>query len=105
MNISSEHIASKKKVGHLGTRPVIEVSTTGGLHLVVTMKNGALETLGTGPHRAVARYIAEKQARNSKEEIQWTDLSKADHIPPEFFADILPQYEELTERMRSVSKR
>jgi hypothetical protein len=104
MNITAEHIASKKKVGEYKGRPVIEVATTGGLHLIVTGKGGGIETMGSGPHRAVARYIADKYARAEHDKIHWTDLAKADYVAPEHFADILPAYEELTEKIRALPK-
>ena len=102
MNITKEHIANKRQVGTYKGNPVMEISTTGGLHLVVTMKGGSLETLGTGSHRAIARFIADKQAKTDKNEIKWTSLSKSDHVPYECFAHLLPVYEELTQRMRSL---
>lgn len=98
MNISSEHILSKKKVGKIGNVPVIEIATTGGLHLVFAAKGGKFENLGAGPHRAVARHIAQKR----EPEIQWTDLSKADYIEPEHFQGLIPRYEGLTARIRSL---
>lgn len=98
MDIKKEHIASKKVVGKLDGKNVFELATTGGLHLIIADKNGKPEAIGTGPHRAVSRYIAEK--RNP--EIQWTELSKADHIEPIFFQHLIPQYEELTDQLISI---
>lgn len=97
MNLTAEHIASKKKIGQLNGKPVIELVTTGGLHMVVTASGGGFETLGTGPHRAVARHIAMKRERD----IMWTELSKSDHVDIEHFEWCLPRYEALTDRIRS----
>lgn len=97
MDITPEHIAHKKRVGRIGHSPVIELATTGGLHLIVTARNGVSEVLGAGPHRAVARFIAKKK----EPEIMWTELSKADWVPVEHFADVLPFYEEYTNAMRA----
>lgn len=98
MDITSDQIASKKRVGRIGDMPVIELATTGGLHLIVVARGGKGEVLGTGPHRAVARFIAKK--RESK--IEWTELEKSDYVPVECFsADILPRYEALTDSIRS----
>lgn len=97
MDIREEEVAYKKKVGKLDGHPVIEVGLKGGLHLLFHAKNGKIETLGAGPHRAVARHIAKKK---TEDKIEFTDLSKADHIEPEHFADVLPYYEALTDAMR-----
>lgn len=98
MQIEERHIAFKKKVGKIGDSPVFELATTGGLHLIVGTRGGKFETLGTGPHRAVARHIARKHAP----EIQWSELSKADHVEEAHFAHLLPRYEELTDQMRKL---
>lgn len=97
MDIAADQISSKKRVGKIGTSPVLELATSGGLHLIVCARNGKAEVLGTGPHRAVARFIAKK--RESK--IEWTDLNKSDYVDPAFFQDILPQYEEQTNEYRA----
>jgi hypothetical protein len=94
MNLTPDHIESKKRIGTLGNSPVFELTTTGGLHLVVAARGGKeAEVLGTGPHRAVARFIAKK--RNKDLEI--SELSKADHIEPIYFEHLLPKYEEITD--------
>lgn len=98
MDIPTEQIAYKKKVGKLDGNPVIELATTGGLHLVVTARGGKVETLGTGPHRAVARHIAKKR----QPEIQWTELAKADHVEEVYMTPVLPKYEALTLEMRKL---
>jgi hypothetical protein len=100
MNLIADHISYKKNVGTLKGKPVIELATTGGLHMIVTAQNGGVETLGTGPHRGVARYIAEQH----EPDIIWTELSKADYLDPEHFAFCLPAYQELTERMRRLGQ-
>lgn len=97
MNIDARQLAAKpKKVGKKDGKDVMEVSTKGGLHLIVSAKDGGFETLGTGPHRAVARHIAKKRAP----EIIWTELSKADHVELEHFEQHLPKYEALTSAIR-----
>lgn len=97
MDISPEMIAYKKRVGKIGNSPVIELATTGGLHLIVCARNGVAEVLGTGPHRAVARFIAKKR----EDKIEWSDLNKSDYVDPVFFQDLLPQYEALTNEART----
>lgn len=95
--ISPELISYKKRVGHIGTNPVFELATTGGLHLIVTARGGKSEVLGTGPHRAVARFIAKRKESG----IFWSDLNKSDHVPIEHFAEFLEEYESLTNQLRS----
>lgn len=99
MQIDQAQLAGKpRKVGTRAGKPVMELATKGGLHLIVSSRDGRFETLGTGPHRAVARFIAKKKAP----EIQWTDLSKADHIEPEHFMHLVPRYEALTQELRKA---
>jgi hypothetical protein len=98
MNIRSVEIASKKHIGSLKGRPVFEIATKGGYHLVCSPKGAGIEYLGAGPHRAVARFIAKKRERDLK----ISDLAKADHVEPEFFQHLLPQCEALTDQLNSV---
>lgn len=98
--ISQDQIAYRKKVGKLGTASVVEIGLIGGLHLIAKASpGGKAEILGAGPHRAVARHIALK--RNP--EIEFTDLNKADHIEPQYFEDLLPRYETLTDEFHGKS--
>lgn len=76
----------------------MEFSTKGGFHIVVAPKGNSFETLGTGPHRAVARHIARKHHKD----IQWTDLAKGDWIDPAHFESIVPKYEAITNQMRKL---
>lgn len=101
MNIKPEEIEYKKKVGRLGQSPVIEVGLKGGLHLIFAQRGGSFETLGAGPHRAVARFIAGKK---SEGKVEWTDLNKADHIEPVFFEHLLPKYEAMTDAFRAAGQ-
>jgi hypothetical protein len=98
--ITADQIAYKKKVGKLGDNPVLEVGLIGGLHMIVKARAGKTEILGAGPHRAVARHIAKR--RNP--DIEYTELSKADHIEPQFYESLLPKYEELTDQLRSAQE-
>lgn len=98
MNITSAHIESKRQIGTLKGRPVVEIATTGGLHLIVTPNGTGVTTLGAGPHRAVARHIAKK--RNP--DLQFTMLEKSEDVAIEYFEDVLPQCESLTDHCNSV---
>jgi isocitrate lyase len=100
MNLTENQIKAKKRVGRIGSNPVVELITKGGLHMIVAAKSGGFETLGVGSHRAVARHIAGQKA-----DITWTELSKADPVAAEHFAHILPKYEALTEQIRAAQGR
>lgn len=96
LNLDPVHIKYKKKVGSVNTNPVFEVLTTGGLYMEILGKGAAFEVIGTGPHRGVARYIAEQRHTG----IQWNDLAKADWQDPASFAFLLPKYIALTDAFR-----
>lgn len=98
MQIGSKDIAYKKRVGTLGTRPVFQVGTKGGLHVMVMIKNGVVETIAAGPHAAVCRHIAKKRY----DDIVFTDLAKGDYVDPSAFQHLLPQFEALTDRLRQI---
>lgn len=96
--IKQDQIEYKKKVGRIGQAPVWEVGLIGGLRLIAKMgSDGRSEILGAGPHRAVARHIAKK--RNS--ELEYTEIAKSDHVETAYFSDILPAFEELTDKLRN----
>jgi hypothetical protein len=101
MNITERHIASKKRIGTLNGKPVVEVVTSGGLYMVVYQKSGTVETLGTGPHRAVARYIAKKREPT----LEISELSKSDHIEDIQFMALVPKFEKLTDDLNAIARR
>lgn len=95
MDIKPNEIVYKKEVGRYRGDAVVELTTRGGLHMIV--RGGSKpETLGVGSHRAIARHIAAK-----KKEIEWTELSKAELLDPASFSDLLVKYESLTESIRN----
>lgn len=95
MNIPAAQIELKKKVGTAKGKDVWHVKTKGGLHLI-TDAGGRL--LGSGPHRSVARFLAQK----FEPDVVFTELSKSDHYDYDDFKHLVPEYEELTERMRKL---
>jgi hypothetical protein len=100
MNITAAQLAGKpKKIGKKGDKDIMHVATKGGLHMVVAQKGAGFETLGTGPHPGVAKFIANRRYGS---EISWSDLNKADYVDPIHFADCLPKYEALTDAMRKL---
>ena len=76
-------------------KPVLEVETIGGLFLVVMEKNGKVETLGVGPHRAVSRHIA--KMRNASFMIN--ELAKSeDGVTLAQFEHLLQSYSDITDK-------
>lgn len=98
MNITANHIASKRVIGKLKGKDVHELLTTGGLHIVAVSEGGKTRVLGTGPHRGVARYIAEK----NEPSLIITELSKSDALDPVTLMNEVPKYEALTKHMQSL---
>jgi hypothetical protein len=99
MKISNNEIAFRKKVGKSGAADVFHIKTIGGLHLMVKNKtSGGSEVLGSGPHRAVARHLADQYDSG----VSWTELSKGEHYDIADFQHILPKYQELTEQLRKA---
>jgi hypothetical protein len=79
MNVTKEQLACRpKEIGQYKGLPVMEVNTSGGLYMVFAVrKNGSTETLGTGSHRAIARFVAERE----HPEIKITELHKNEDLP------------------------
>lgn len=98
--VTEKHIASKKRIGTLDNKPVVELVTTGGLYMVVMNKNGQVETLGTGPHRAVARFLAKKREPS----LVVTELSKSDWLDEASILSVAPKYEALTDRFNQLAR-
>lgn len=98
MDISPSQIVFKKKIGLCKKGDVVYAKTKGGLHMVFVPPHDGKkpEFLGFGPHKAVARHIAEE----NEPDLQWTELSKADHYDLPDFEHLLPEYRELTNSVR-----
>lgn len=95
MNITEEQLAEKPKaVGTLKGQKIFHVSTKGGFHMVVKPDGAGFETLGVGPHPAIARHIAQKH----QPEIAWTELSKAQYVDPS--SAVVAKYEAITAQFR-----
>jgi hypothetical protein len=96
ISLDEKQLKSKpKKVGTLKGKPVFAIQTKGGLSLVA---DSAGHILSCGPHRAIARNIAEK----SEPTIEWTDLEKSGYIDPASYEFLLPKYTELTNALRKM---
>jgi hypothetical protein len=100
MDITPKQLeGSPKKIGLLRGKSVMAIKTKGGLSLILVDKgSGKWSTLSCGPHRAIARNIAEK----SEPTIEWTDLEKSGYIDPASYEFLLPKYTELTNALRKM---
>ncbi len=93
MKIDQTQLKGKpKQVGSLDGKPVHSLETKGGLHILAS----AGEIISAGPHRAVARHIAQKQ----HPAIKFSELSKSDFCPEESYLHLIPKYEALTLRLQ-----
>jgi len=97
VQITQNEIEFKRKVGKSGSRDIYHVKTRGGLH-VMARSDGTV--LGAGPHRAVARHLAQK----FEPDAEWTELSKSDHVDFDVFAHLVPKYEAITVQMRAIQE-
>jgi hypothetical protein len=99
MNISAKELAYKKRIGKTSKgRTLFGVGTIGGLHMVVAVGGGKMETLGAASHPALARHIASK----NDSDVEFDDLAKSEQIDPIHFGDLLESYIELTNQIREA---
>lgn len=77
---------------------VFEVCTKGGLIMVATKKGSKMNTLGVGPHRGIARYIAGQKMGKS---LHITELSKSETSVVKSCQN-LSEYWSLTDRLNSL---
>ena len=97
LNLEPVHIKTKKQVGKVNSNPVFEVLTTGGLYMNILGKGAGFEVIGTGPHRGVARYIAEQKQPG----VEWNDFAKSEFIDPAHFMFLIPKYTDLTDAFQA----
>lgn len=98
MNISKDQLQYRKRIGHIGSRSVIEVGVIGGLKIVALQESsGKLKTLGAGSHRAIARFLAKK----AEPSMEIDELEKSDEVNPNDFKDLLPFWQTVTNNMRA----
>ena len=86
MIITEDQISEKKVAGKAGGgSPVLYIVSKGGLHAFFTRKEGAIESLGAAPHKAIAMWMAEKRDPDltwskeflSKSEYERMDIAKS----------------------------
>jgi hypothetical protein len=92
-------LRTPKRIGHTDEGDdVFEVCTKGGLVMVATKKGQKMTTLGVGPHRAVARYIASQKMGGK---LHITELSKSEGFVVKSCPNI-EEYWSLTDRLNSL---
>jgi hypothetical protein len=98
MRIPTNEIEFKRAVGKVKGKVLWHVKTRGGLHLMA-LDGG--EVVGAASHRAVARHIAQQHEPG----LEWTELSKGEWAALSDYEFCLPEYQELTDRMRTLQKK
>ena len=101
MQISMSQMSNKPhKIGKLGDSDVYETVTKGGLVMIATGKgDGKIsKVLGVGPHKAVARAVAQKREKD----LQITALTKSQQGDTLYTQQILPEYISLTARVNGL---
>lgn len=104
MDVSEDEVVpgSRKRVGKLGSDPVVQVTLKGGLNLVFARVNGKISAIGAGSHPAIARHLAKKK----HQDIVWQYLNKSEYVPENAFQHLLPKYQLITEQYdRALQKR
>lgn len=98
-NISSVQIQNKEQIGELNGQDVYEIVTKGGLYLdVVLKKDGKLNVLSTGSHKAIARHIAQKDNPSLK----ITKLTKSESLPKSILEANLQEFIALTKTLQEL---
>lgn len=101
MHVRAQEIDYQKTIGSLNGRPVIEIGTKGGYHIICSPSGRKVDYLGVGPHRRVARFMAKKRAPDLK----ITELEKSDDIDPVHFQHLMPQYEAMLQALIDAEAR
>lgn len=97
MNLPSNEFVYRKRIGKMGSKPVIGIGMIGGLHLVAAQsEDGGISVLGAGSHPGVARHIAKKYAPD----VEYDMLEKSEPLQLADFQDILPFWEAVTNKIR-----
>lgn len=103
MNIDEKQLAQKpKKIGKIDGKDVFSAVLKGGYNMIVTKDGSKTETLGVGSHIAIARAAAERIAARTSRNVEWTELSKSEWLPPQTYAHLVDKYEEETNQIRTM---
>jgi hypothetical protein len=99
VQIAQKHIAYKKRIGTCRDgSPAIEVCTRGGLYLVLVHKDGKAKTIGAGSHRAVARWLAEK----NEDGLRIEELSKSDSLELPSILSVADKYQRAVDALNKL---
>lgn len=99
-SIEPKHLDGKPKIiGKIDGQDMYQLKTKGGLYMITKAKGKSFELLACAPHPAVGRALVNKKYDN----VEFTALSKADHVDEAHYALLLPDYENLTDRMRDLN--
>ena len=93
MKITSDQIEKKAIAGKTKDgRPVVYIATKGGLHAFFCKEeDGSIASIGAAPHKAIARFLAEKKA-----DVAWADdFEKAE-------TDLAKSEGDMFEKLRKV---
>lgn len=96
--IDRKHIKSEQRIGTLEGEPVVLYKTHGGFNLVMGRKGGKKVTLGTGPHPALAKVIAKKNAPD----MVMTEMSKSEMDTIALNPVLVAKYEAVTQQIQAA---
>lgn len=91
MTLDDKQIKSREIVGKLNGEPVWQFTMLGGLY-VAALTGKKKKLLAMAPHPGMMQFMAEK----TEPTIQWNELTKSESRA-EWFQELLPKYEALTE--------
>lgn len=100
MDIKDNYIAYKKRIGTFKGSPVTEILLKGGLNLVAIMEKGKPKIIGAGPHRAVARWLAQKA--EPELEISESPLEKSESVSIKGIQSVEEQYRIVAEYINTL---
>lgn len=95
-DVSPEDIRETKKIGQIGSDPVYQLDTIGGITLIMVKNEEERkgEFIGAGTHPAMARFAA----RRRRPELQLTDLQKS-YQDPSIFEPYLPYFDSFVDSL------
>ncbi len=98
--LEPKHIdGSPTKIGTVGGKDLMQIRCKGGFYMLVTKKPKGFNILAAAAHPLLAR----KKVSNDHKDVDFTELSKAEHVPAEHYALLMPDCEELTALLRKAN--
>lgn len=89
-----------KKIGKLGKDPVYYSLSKGGWHIITTVGVNGKRTIGLGGHKGLATLIASKQEPS----IEFTELSKSDHVEYSALEPFVDKYEKILSDIQKLEQ-